>query len=85
MIQAGINPTAKQVEANIEAIDATGGISKLNRQSSSANASQVAALKAEIEALKAGKKNTSKHEQKIAETTKVVHETTGSIYVAGRL
>ena len=29
MIQAGINPTAKQVEANIEAIDATGGISKL--------------------------------------------------------
>jgi outer membrane protein OmpA-like peptidoglycan-associated protein len=80
MIQAGITPTAKQVEANIEAIDVNRRNIEANRQSSSANAAQVAALKAEIEALKAGiaehKQNSANHEQKISETIKVVHETT---------
>jgi outer membrane protein OmpA-like peptidoglycan-associated protein len=80
MIQAGINPTAKQVEANIEAIDANRRAIEASRQSSSANAAQIAALQAQIEALKAGlaehKQNTANHEQKIAETIKVVHETT---------
>jgi len=80
MIQAGINPTAKQVEANIEAIDVNRRNIEANRQSSSANAARVAALKAEVEALKAGiaehKKNSANHEQKISETIKVVHETT---------
>jgi outer membrane protein OmpA-like peptidoglycan-associated protein len=66
MIQAGINPTAKQVAANIEAIDA-------NRRSSSANAAEIAALKAQLEEYK---RNSASHEQKIAETLKVVHETT---------
>jgi outer membrane protein OmpA-like peptidoglycan-associated protein len=80
MIQAGINPTAKQVEANIEAIDVNRRNIEANRQTSSSNAAEIAALKAQIEALKAGiaehKKNSSNHEQKIAETIKVVHETT---------
>ena len=80
MIQAGINPTAKQVEANIEAIDVNRRAIEANKQSSSANASEIAALKAQIEALKAGiaehKLNTTNHEQKITETIKVIHETT---------
>ena len=80
MIQAGITPTARQVEANIEAIDINRRNIEASRQSSSANAAQMAALKAEIEALKAGiaehKQNSANHEQKIAETIKVVHETT---------
>jgi len=77
MIQAGINPTAKQVEANIESIDANRRAIEANRQKSSANATEIAALNAQIEALKAGladhKKNSSNHEQKITETIKVVH------------
>jgi outer membrane protein OmpA-like peptidoglycan-associated protein len=80
MIQAGINPTAKQVEANIEAIDANRRAIEANRQSSSSNAAQIEALKAQIEALKAGvaehKQNSSTHEQKIMETIKIVHENT---------
>jgi outer membrane protein OmpA-like peptidoglycan-associated protein len=80
MIQAGITPTAKQVEANIEAIDVNRRNIEANRQSSSSNATQIAALKAEIEALKAGiaehKQNASNHEQKISETINVVHQTT---------
>jgi len=80
MIQAGINPTAKQVEANIEAIDVNRRNVEVNRRTSSANAEEIAALKAELEALKGAiaehKKNTANHEQKIAETVKVVHETT---------
>ena len=80
MIQAGINPTAKQVEANIEAIDVNRRAIEANRQSSSANAAEIEALKAQIEALKAGiaehKQNTANHEQKITETIKVVHATT---------
>jgi len=80
MIQAGINPTAKQVEANIEAIDVNRRAIEANKQSSSANASEIAALKAQIEALKAGiaehKLNTTNHEQKITETIRVVHEAT---------
>ncbi len=80
MIQAGINPTAKQVEANIEAIDVNRRAIEANRQSSSANAAEIEALKAQIDALKAGiaehKLNTANHEQKITETIKVVHETT---------
>ena len=80
MIQAGITPTAKQVEANIEAIDVNRRNIEANRQSSSASAAQIAALKAEIEALKAGvaehQKNSANHEQKISETINVVHETT---------
>jgi outer membrane protein OmpA-like peptidoglycan-associated protein len=80
MIQAGITPTAKQVEANIEAIDVNKRNIEVNRQTSSANASEIAALKAQIEDLKAGiaehKKNSASHEQKISETIKVVHETT---------
>jgi len=80
MIQAGINPTAKQVEANIEAIDANRRAIETNKQSSSTNATQIEALKGQIEALKGvlaeHKKNSSQHEQKITETIKVVHETT---------
>ena len=80
MIQAGITPTAKQVEVNIENIDANRRAIEVNRQSSSANASEIAALKAQIEALKAGiaehKQNSATHEQKIAETIKVIHTTT---------
>jgi outer membrane protein OmpA-like peptidoglycan-associated protein len=80
MIQAGIAPTARQVEANIEAIDVNRRNIEANRQTSSANAGDIAALKAEIEALKAGiaehKQNSANHEEKIAETIKVVHETT---------
>jgi len=80
MIQAGINPTAKQVEANIEAIDANRRAIEVNRQSSSANAAEIQALKAEIDALKAGiaehKQNTANHEQKIAETIKLIRDTT---------
>jgi OOP family OmpA-OmpF porin len=80
MIQAGINPTAKQVEANIEAIDANRRAIEANRQSSSGNAAQIESLKAQIAALQAGlaehKKNSADHEQKIMETIKVVHETT---------
>jgi OmpA-OmpF porin, OOP family len=70
MIEAGINPTAKQVEANIEAIDA-------NRQNVSANAAEIAALKAQLAALiEEHKRNAANHEQKIAETIRVVHQTT---------
>ncbi len=70
MIEAGINPTAKQVEANIEAIDA-------NRRASSANAAEIQALKAQLAALIAEhKQNAATHEQKITETIKVIHETT---------
>jgi outer membrane protein OmpA-like peptidoglycan-associated protein len=80
MIQAGINPTAKQVEANIESIDANRRAIEANRQSSSANAAEIGALKAQIDAMKAEiaehKQNASNHEKKIAETIKVVHETT---------
>ena len=80
MIQAGINPTARQVEANIEAIDVNRRAIEVNRQSSSTNAAEIEALKAQVEALKAGiaehKQNTANHEQKITETIKVVHETT---------
>jgi outer membrane protein OmpA-like peptidoglycan-associated protein len=80
MIQAGVNPTAKQVEANIEAIDANKKNIEANRQTSSANAAQIEALKEQIEALKAGiaehKQNSANHEVKISETIKVVHETT---------
>ena len=80
MIQAGINPTAKQVEANIEAIDANRRAIEANRQSSSASAAQIEVLKAQIEALKAGiaehKQNSASHEQKISETINVVHQTT---------
>ena len=80
MIQAGVNPTAKQVEANIEAIDANRRAIEANRQSSSASAAQIEILKAQIEALKAGlaehKQNSASHEQKISETINVVHQTT---------
>jgi len=80
MIQAGVNPTAKQVEVNIENIDANRRAIEANRQSSSANAAEIAALKAQIEALKAGidehKQNSARHEQKITETIKVIHQTT---------
>jgi conjugal transfer/entry exclusion protein len=72
MIQAGVNPTAKQVEANIEAIDANKKNIEANRQTSSANAAQIEALKEQIEALKAGiaehKQNSANHEVKISET-----------------
>ena len=80
MIQAGVNPTAKQVETNIEAIDANRRAIEANRQSSSASAAQIEVLKAQIEALKAGlaehKQNSLSHEQKISETINVVHTTT---------
>jgi len=80
MIQAGINPTAKQVEANIEAIDANRRAIEANRQTSSGNSAQIAALKAQIAALQAGleehKKNSASHVQKISETINVVHQTT---------
>jgi OmpA-OmpF porin, OOP family len=73
MIQAGINPTAKQVEKNIEAIDA-------NRRATAANAAEIEALKAQVEALRAGleehRQNSAMHEQKIGETIKVIHSTT---------
>jgi len=80
MIQAGLKPTAKQVEVNIEGIDANRRAIDANRLTSSTNAAEIAALKAQIEALKAGiaehQQNSASHEQKIAETIKVVHETT---------
>jgi outer membrane protein OmpA-like peptidoglycan-associated protein len=80
MIEAGINPTARQVEANIEAIDANRRAIEANRLSTSANAAEIEALKAQIEALRAGiaehKQNASNHEQKITETIKIIHETT---------
>ena len=38
MIQAGLHPTAQQVEANIEAIDVNRRAIEANKQSSSANA-----------------------------------------------
>ncbi len=80
MIQAGITPTAKQVEANIEAIDVNRRAIEVNKQSSAANSAQIDALKAEIADLKAGlaehKQNTARHEQKIMETLKAVRETT---------
>ncbi len=80
MIQAGITPTAKQVEANIEGIDVNRRNIEANRQTSSANAEEIAALKEQIEALKGAiaehKQNSSNHEQKIAQTITVVHDTT---------
>jgi outer membrane protein OmpA-like peptidoglycan-associated protein len=77
MIQAGVNPTAKQVEANIESIDANRRAIEANKQSSSANAAEIAALKAQIAALlEEHKQNAANHEQKISETIKVIHETT---------
>jgi outer membrane protein OmpA-like peptidoglycan-associated protein len=66
MIEAGINPTAKQVEANIEAID-------VNRGAIAANAAEIAALKAQLAQYK---QNSSNHEQNISQTIKVIHETT---------
>ena len=69
MIEAGITPTAKQVEANIEAINVNKRAIEINRQTSSANAAEIAALKDELAALKAGlaehKANHTSHEQKI--------------------
>ncbi len=47
-------PTAKQVEANIEAINVNKRAIEINRQTSSANAAEIAALKDELAALKAG-------------------------------
>ena len=80
MIEAGINPTAKQVEANIEAIDVNKRAIEANRQSSSSNAAEIAALKAQIEALKAGiadrKQNSSRYEQKVGETIKAAQQPT---------
>jgi len=77
MIEAGINPTAKQVEVNIENIDVNRRAIEVNRQSSSANAAEIDALKAQLAALIAEhKQNAANHEQKILETIKVVHETT---------
>jgi len=80
MIQAGIKPTAKQVEANIEAIDVNRRATEANKQRSSANAAQIEALEAQIEALKAGlaehRQNSARHEQKIAEILKDVQENT---------
>jgi outer membrane protein OmpA-like peptidoglycan-associated protein len=80
MIQAGLHPTAKQVEANIEAIDVNRRSTEANKQSSAANATQIEALKAQIETLKAGlaehKQNSLRHEQKIAEMTKAVQTNT---------
>ena len=89
MIQAGINPTAKQVEANIEAIDANRRAIEANRQSSSANSAEIEALKAQIEALKAGlaehKQNSANHEQKISRDHQGHPRDHGSVYVVGRL
>jgi OmpA-OmpF porin, OOP family len=80
MIQAGIRPTAKQVEANIEAIDANKKAIEVNRRTSAANSAEIQALKAEIDAMKAGiaehRQHTALHEQKIEDTIKLIRETT---------
>jgi OmpA-OmpF porin, OOP family len=80
MIEAGITPTAKQVEANIEAIDTNRRAIEANKQSSANNAAEIDALKAQIEALKAGvaehKQNSASHEQKIAELLKTTQAPT---------
>ena len=80
MIEAGIRPTAKQVEANIEAIDANKRAIEVNRQTSAANADEIAGLKEELAALKAGlaehAQNRASHEQKITGDIKQSEATT---------
>ena len=80
MIQAGLNPTAKQVEANIEAIDANKRANEANRVTGATNASQIAALKEEIDSLKAAiaehKQNSATHEKKITESIQAERATT---------
>lgn len=73
IIQAGINPTAKQVESSIEAIDVNRRTIEANRQSSSSNATQIEALKA---GLAEHKQNSLVHEQKIVEAIKAIRENT---------
>ncbi len=81
MIEAGITPTAKQVEANIEAIDVNRRNIESNRQSSSANAAgdrgpQGADRGPDRLELRSTRANSVSHEQKIAETIKVIHPET---------
>ncbi len=79
MIQAGVNPTAKQVEANIEAID-------VNRRAIAANAAEIAALKAQIAALlEEHKKNAANHEPEDCRDHQGHTPDHGSVYVVGGL
>jgi OmpA-OmpF porin, OOP family len=64
MIEAGLHPTAQQVEANIQAIEA-------NKQNISTNKEEIDALKRQVAARTA---NPQAHQQKIVETIKVVEE-----------
>ena len=66
MIQAGLNPTAEQVAANMEAIEA-------NRGQIAAHKAQIAALKEDSET---NQQNSANHEQKIEQNLKVIEETT---------
>lgn len=64
MIEAGIHPTAKQVDANMQAIDA-------NKQNISTNKEEIDALKRQVAARTS---NPAGHEQKETETIKVVEQ-----------
>jgi OmpA-OmpF porin, OOP family len=64
MIEAGLHPTAQQVEANLRAIEA-------NKQNISTNKEEIDALKREVAARTA---NPAVYEQKEAETIKVVEQ-----------
>ena len=64
MIEAGLHPTAQQVDANMQAIAA-------NKQNISGNKEEIDALKRQVAARTA---NPTVHEQKVVETIKVVEE-----------
>lgn len=66
MIQAGLHPTAQQVEANIRAIEA-------NRQNISANREDIAALEQKMAAHTG---DTALHEKQIATTIREVEDST---------
>ena len=89
MIQAGINPTAKQVEANIEAIDVNRRAIEANRQSSSANAAEIAALKAADRGPQGGDRGTQAEYRESRTEDCGDHQGRprdhGSVYVVGRL
>jgi outer membrane protein OmpA-like peptidoglycan-associated protein len=66
MIEAGVKPTAKQVAANIVAIDA-------NRRTSTANAAEIEALKKQLAEYK---QNSASHEPKISQDIQETHVVT---------
>lgn len=66
MIQAGLNPTAQQVAANVDSIEA-------NRKGIVVNSSEIASSKQNIEA---NKQNIEAHEQKIQQSIQDIKENT---------